>query len=154
MGEHCIGQVFFAFNLQKITPGRKKLHRHLLWRLWQISGMLKRLNGENFGVLVFFSARTDCSIHKILDFSEVEFLGLRGPLAVSLSARPPLWARWGLGVPQHSPFPRQNVQVHILSPDKMSQYTFCPKTMLGHIRWFFYWFCHQKLRMAKTLPKK
>ena len=69
---------------------------------------------ENFGFLVFFSAQTDCSIHKILDFPEVEFLGLRGPLAVPLSARPPLCAGWGLGVPQHF-VPRQNVPVHILS---------------------------------------
>ena len=30
---------FFAFNLEKITPGRKNLHRHRLWCLWQIWGM-------------------------------------------------------------------------------------------------------------------
>ena len=27
------------FNLEKITPGRKNLHRHRLWCLWQIWGM-------------------------------------------------------------------------------------------------------------------
>ena len=31
---------FFTFNLEKITLGRKFLHRHRLWCLWQISGML------------------------------------------------------------------------------------------------------------------
>ena len=30
---------FLAFNLEKNTPGRKHLHRHRLWCLWQISGM-------------------------------------------------------------------------------------------------------------------
>ena len=29
----------FTFNLEKITPGRKNLHRHRLWCLWQIVGM-------------------------------------------------------------------------------------------------------------------
>ena len=30
---------FFAFYLEKFTPGRTNLHRRRLWRLWQISGM-------------------------------------------------------------------------------------------------------------------
>ena len=32
---------FFAFNLEKITPGRNFLHRHRLWCLWLIWGMGK-----------------------------------------------------------------------------------------------------------------
>ena len=30
---------FFAFNLEKITLGRKNLHSHRLWCLWQIWGV-------------------------------------------------------------------------------------------------------------------
>ena len=55
---------FFLFNLEIITPGRKNLHRHRLWCLWQISGMLIHLRVEAAStmwsvstfVFIFFSA--------------------------------------------------------------------------------------------------
>ena len=36
---HTVKCQFFTFNLEKITLGRKNLHRHRLWCLWQIWGM-------------------------------------------------------------------------------------------------------------------
>ena len=44
---------FFAFNLEKITPGRKFLHRHRLWCLWLISGRVAQ------GVVSWLAANED-----------------------------------------------------------------------------------------------
>ena len=39
---------FFSLNLEKFTPDRKILHRHRLWCLWQIWGMVKVKKKSNF----------------------------------------------------------------------------------------------------------
>ena len=47
-------------------PGERKIFGKYLHR--------EGLDGENFYFLVFFSARPDCSIHQILDFSDQPFM--------------------------------------------------------------------------------
>ena len=43
---------FFAFNLEKITPGWKNLHRHRLWCLWQIWGMVQQGSCDHGGKII------------------------------------------------------------------------------------------------------
>ena len=47
-------------------PGERKIFGKYLHR--------EGLDGENFYILVFFSAQPDCSIHQILDFSDQPFM--------------------------------------------------------------------------------
>ena len=54
----------FAFNLEKITPGRNFLHRHRLWCLWLISGMCnifvrEGVNNKESFLLFPFSKKVD-----------------------------------------------------------------------------------------------
>ena len=48
---------FFAFNLEKITPGRKCLHRHRLWCLWQIWGMVFWVRKRQRNLTLLFNGR-------------------------------------------------------------------------------------------------
>ena len=81
---HCVnyytvkGQ-FFAFNLEKITPGRNFLHRHRLWRLWQIWGMWWQWLMIN-GSFLRLMAREDTNMcYKILFLRQGPILAIQHP---------------------------------------------------------------------------
>ena len=46
---------YFTFNQDNFTPDRKNLHRHHLWRLWQIWGMRRSLVCVQLSCTVWFA---------------------------------------------------------------------------------------------------